>query len=1010
MKTVKSRQHLLCTAGAVLTLLLAIAPVHAQQAGPQASGGAIVLNDQTASGSTQADASTSGVGSVTTGAVIGSTVELRANSLTASARANRAALELAPDTLAANPTFDAPLLTAGPGGITASAGVTVVSRQTMNGAQVDADIFDTTLRLGAGEVRSSALEVRDNASDTLVLGNDAIARIAVTGPGTPGSAGLASEQRMGAGSDVTARSWSGTELGTLRLEGASLDNGGNLVRSTARGNASDNRLAANVSSITEHSAVEPSATVSDSGDARVSALFAVLGNQTADGIVRAAAGNRQGSETFHTSVSGTANVSTIASDGNALGAAAYGNSSANALDLSANSIATTPASIELPNFAIANVTGVQKSSVQVNAQTLGGTSVEVSGTMTGSNVSASSNEVRTVATANLASGNQLMIEAGSLGPVALAAQLAGGLVDPAGTATLHSALGVQNVQDYRGAVVASHMGGSGVTVGGTLQSSTLRVDGNGQTVAATGNGAANAATVEATTFGSAVGINNYQTGDANLTARIGSATERLGASIDAELVLGGHLSASGNEATGASIGNNASNVLTVTSEAIGPFTQQWTNWTAYANALGAQAGLLLASTQRLGSAAGSEGLLSAITTEVSSGARISATGLDQSALAIDDNSQRAEALGNLATNRIAASSASYTGRAGSALSSSQVASAQISAESDARLLLSGTLTGSQATISGNTNVALARMNDVDNGIGVETVHATGSLAYGAIDGSGRAVIGDQVLDSWQQASGSVDATAFSGFGANGGSSVSGTALSIADNATSAEPTANRARNRSSISAVDTVPVSGLANAQANSAVVTASAFMEAGDVPGFGIGGSAITVSGNTGSAIAQGNSADNQLSAGSPAGSPSLIGTIAAIGGRTEAPAAVLNRQVNGGNVLATASGGGIGLPFTGTPSLSAGSIAIEGNSVAAGAYGNVASNAINPPAIGQLPGAAIANFQPNSGQVNAFVNQASLGAGFGTLSGSTLSISGNSLAATAVGNQASSVIVGPR
>lgn len=1004
----KSRQHLLSTAGTVLALLLAVAPAHAQQASPEASGSSVLVNDQSASGFTHADASTPGAGTVITGSMIDSTVSARDNALAANARANRATLLLAPDPLGTSAAFDTPVLTTGSGGVAGRAGTVIASRQVMTAAEVDADILDTTLRLEAGVVSRSALELSDNTGDTLALGNDVVAEIRLEGPRSGTTAGTTSEQRMGPGSDVTARAWSGTDLATLAVARTSLANSGNLARSVARGNASDNRLVAEVSTLAENPAVEAPSLVSSSGDAEVTALFAVLASQTASGVVRAMAGNRLGEPVFGTTVNGAADVAAITSDGNALGAAAYGNSSTNALDLKVGSITTSPASVDLPNFAIANVTGVQRSDALVIAQTLGGTDIEVSGTPNTSNISASSNSTRTTATTNLASGN-LMVESNSAGPNAFAAQVPGGRVDGAGMMEFWSPLGVQNAQASSGAVSASHSGGTRVAIGGSLQQSALRVEDNEQLVAATGNAATNGARVDAVQLGTAVGVSSYQTGDGDVRATLGSALARSDASIIGGLVRRSDLAVSGNDATGIATGNSVSNAVTVESSAIGPGTARWLNSTAYANALGAYAGTALASTQRLGTAAGSEGPLRVVSSGVTGGAAISGGVIAESSLAVDGNTQRAEALGNLASNRIRVSTASYTGYAGSALSSSQVARAAVGAVSDASFEATGTLSGTSASISGNTNLALAEMNDADNAIGVETVHATGSLPYAAIDGSGRAVIGDQVLDSWQQAQGSVQAIATARFEAEG-LGLSGTTLEIDSNMNSAEASANRAVNQSSITAAVTVPVSGLANAQSNSATVGASARTFAGVMPGGGIGASSLTVSDNTTSAIARGNSSDNLLTAESPIGSAAVTSTVAGIGGRVEAPAAVLNRQVNNGAVLATALDSGYGLLPGSAPATSVGNIAITGNSVAAAAYGNVASNIINAPGLGQPPAGAIANFQTNSGPVNALVGRTSLGGGAGTFSGSGLSITGNSLAATAVGNQASSAIVGPR
>jgi len=94
----------------------------------------------------------------------------------------------------------------------------------------------------------------------------------------------------------------------------------------------------------------------------------------------------------------------------------------------------------------------------------------------------------------------------------------------------------------------------------------------------------------------------------------------------------------------------------------------------------------------------------------------------------------------------------------------------------------------------------------------------------------------------------------------------------------------------------------------------------------------------------------------------------------------------------------------------VSGSSVTITANTMAASAYGNAASNSITTSPLAGASSIGLANVQANYGPVTATVNGAGYRALTGTLGGSTLSISGNQISAVAVGNQASSAIVAPR
>ncbi|MEO7690916.1 MAG: hypothetical protein ABIS51_16665, partial [Sphingomonas sp.] len=87
-----------------------------------------------------------------------------------------------------------------------------------------------------------------------------------------------------------------------------------------------------------------------------------------------------------------------------------------------------------------------------------------------------------------------------------------------------------------------------------------------------------------------------------------------------------------------------------------------------------------------------------------------------------------------------------------------------------------------------------------------------------------------------------------------------------------------------------------------------------------------------------------------------------------------------------------------------------VANNTVSASAYGNAASNQLNLAATGRLPTAAVVNVQANYGAVTAQVTGANYRVVSGPMTAGSLSIAGNLLTASAVGNQATSMIATPR
>jgi hypothetical protein len=250
-------------------------------------------------------------------------------------------------------------------------------------------------------------------------------------------------------------------------------------------------------------------------------------------------------------------------------------------------------------------------------------------------------------------------------------------------------------------------------------------------------------------------------------------------------------------------------------------------------------------------------------------------------------------------------------------------------------------------------------------------------------------------------------------------------VTVSGNSTMAEASANRAVNVANVSAGSSLgAAAGVTNSQisdtevASSATTTAGITL-AGDFDGpAALNGGSITVGGNSTTALARGNAATNALNyaAGANYGTgtdnPAYSSLAASdVDGFAVARAAVLNAQANSGPVSASSVDAtyGAALNSDGGFAVTNGTVGVIGNSVSAAAYGNTATNSLTLASLntGQ-PTAAVGNYQINSGPVTASVTTVTygIGTGLGGVSGSALSVSGNQVTATAVGNSATTTI----
>ncbi|MDB5575399.1 MAG: hypothetical protein JWR80_575 [Bradyrhizobium sp.] len=1041
--TVRTRRHLLLgSAAGALACALASVPVLAQTTDVHATAARSLVNDQANQGvRVLTDTGDAQLSTVVAGTTDASSITLSDNDVSTTARGNRATQDLAPDALDAASAFGRTTLSAGAAGVTGNAETLIANRQSNKGTEVIANNMDaetgtySAIAVDAGQVSASKVAVTGNTQEAVALGNDAAGTVATNG-GIGSGAGIVSFQTADVTSGVAGRSFGATGITAQGVSASGLAVTGNLERGIAYGNAVDNALTAKPTAIEAPTSGDIASTVPaiGDGDPTTSAAYAILSDQSDAGVVKARAGGGDGAVSGLI-VAGDADASSLINDGNALVAAGYGNQSSNRLDLDTVSIARAGIG---STGAVANVTGVQSlgDTARVIATTVPSAITHVFGDASDSNLSVSDNSDQTIAIGNLASGNLLTVRGETI-DARQGDPLGGGVVGtalttPAGDASVSAAFSVQNVQDYgKASIFTSSIGApAGLEVGGTVSGSLLKADGNTSLVAATGNSADNAATLDATTIATSADVNNLQTGDGNITVSMGDADHRAGATISpVTSVTDSHIAVTNNNATGTATANSSTNSLAVTADTLldggghsdaeaGPI----------ADGYGAAATFALANEQKTGEPSNDGSTTPTIAANILGRFAVTGDGrADQSSLAVEDNVQHAGALANDTVNRMSIAATGHgddaTPVAGVALSSSQYGQANVIASSDAKFAARGAITDSTVSLSGNTNEAVATVNQADNGLSVDGVQL-GSVTGGDANLSSGPLgppfaSGDHVLANQQFATGSASATADTRFvDGDVGGGLDGSRFTIADNVTSADAAANRALNTVSVAAA-TSPAgnAGLVNTQMNAAGVTASAttdaaFIVAGTplVPAVDSGG--VSIDGNQTGALARGNVADNQLvlSGGANPAGVAAAATVEPFDATVHAAGALLNIQASYGAVTATASNTSYGVPLNATGVVNASTVGVTGNSVSAAAYGNVASNAVTVSSLGRLPTAAIANAQVNYGPVTAQVTGASYRVTSGPLSASALSITGNQLAATAVGNQASSTIATTR
>ena len=377
----------------------------------------------------------------------------------------------------------------------------------------------------------------------------------------------------------------------------------------------------------------------------------------------------------------------------------------------------------------------------------------------------------------------------------------------------------------------------------------------------------------------------------------------------------------------------------------------------------------------------------------------SSGGILDTSMVQDDNLTIAEASGNISGVNGAEHTVSVTGTNidGAAVAlSDQVGTGDVSANATVGIANNieafvGGLEASEVSISGNQTGAFATQNDAVTSVNVAGTSITGSeidnfagLGAGTtpaggddIGFSGSVTVGDNLVLGQQDSegtitsevdvSGNVDANTVETPG------IDGSSIAVDGNIGESSAAANRARNSLTLNAETTLAATGaLGNVQTSSSDVTASTVMDLGVGNNASTSGSSVSIDGNTGIARARGNTSTNTMAVSAGSG----IDTETNIDGATAAVGGISSSTVNSdqGSVARAdyavlngqSNSGDVTANVTGsfgsvdnTGMINSSSVSVSGNTFAANAIGNSATNELS------------ASVRGNSGTSMAMVNR---------------------------------------
>lgn len=598
--------------------------------------------------------------------------------------------------------------------------------------------------------------------------------------------------------------------------------------------------------------------------------------------------------------------SSVAVTNNLLTSAIVGNSAANAVDLKATQLSNTSAIASrqqmdsyiqnaIEDYSGASVTigrDVQSSSIAVDGNRFIGSSV--------------GNEV----TNRLAVAGSSSVYAGDFMPTATASPLTDDGRSAIGDHALNNEQvvgGISNIAIIRTNVEATYgintlgLGASSdADAVSAIVNSSLSVSGNVQSASNMANDATNVTEISGGAIITNAALLSSQTGYATMQAYSSMTVEAPAANTGSTLTM------NGNSNTAAGTINNAENAMAVTAAAKLGSTTVGSQTEGTAAVLSGDLSTefrgiadYVVNNYQMASVAGSIYVLAESKIVNADGGQLSSPfqptdGIQQSSVTVSGNANRANAIANQAVNSLD--------------------------------LTANTLTASGGVVNQQTNASpVLAESRTDVGLMVGGYDA-GSIEASPINASAATIAGN------------VTATRAGGNSATNALSVDATTVANAANSASAIVGATRA---------DSVYASyAVLNEQSNRASITANAdatyaagFEAVGDVPS--VANSAVGVNGNSATAMAYGNAVSNALTLAVLNG-PATNGAVST--------AALASNQYNNGAIRATAASSGpmaLGISATGgdlfdNGPVSQSSLAINGNTLSATAYGNSASNTL--------------------------------------------------------------------
>lgn len=892
---------------------------------------------------------------------------------------------------------------------TTDATADVLATYSVGSAQMQSDATLSAITDGAGSgfelytfggVDGSTLLNNTNTASSKMRGNDAANAInlTLTNVKTETAAASAAGTVAAIGN---AQNFSGTILAeTMGTAGVAVETaiGAALIDSTvstssnrvtadATANISANKITVAANDVNTGLTASPNAVV-DPSSATGDAAFAVSSLQEATGSVSASLVDDPTAPTsgarIETSVTGDINGSTVTSDLNVLSASATGNaitSSTNAIDITGTNVQTTTALANNQSL-LADVSAV-----------VGAPGRDA---VLDTNYTA---DVGNVGTGLSTIGSDLVVNSGGSVTISLAS-----ITDPTALAAYRDAFGAAGfVVDTVNNTVSASGGTSGATFDLSAFNNILLA---GQNI----------------TVGDL-----FVPGTPAVPLQSG-VTIAAGANI-----LDSTLSVDGNRTEGRVTGNTATNRISVTAANL---DQGSTLTTAGADLTAgvatASADNALTNSQEIGS--------QTLTTNVSGAFAITqsaTTAVESSTLSVSGNSQLATTTGNEGVNRLVLSATNLDSTG--ALLSVQDSAASVSATSNAEIYAPAATLDSTVEMNRNVNQAVATINTASNTMSItaESLNSVSSGANAVLDatltatGQTQGAAADNVLNNIQSASTSVAATSNTTvLNGDGGidypttfdsAGIRNSTISLDANRTVAQSIANSSVNSMSLDAGSTLAATGgVLNQQLSTATSTATASSTAqleisATSLNEAVDSSTVSVDGNQTTAQASGNVASNALNVAAlsltatGAGSSTLNSGVSTADG-TNSTYGVLNNQDNAGAVTATVSEAIYGGIFgsSATPSVSASSLTLNGNSVAASAVGNSASNNLTLASLNYgTSSAAIGNEQSNTANITATITEARLVLDPVGVGASTLSSIGNSITSSAVGNSVVSTLI---